>query len=156
MGKSKINKINQYSTIYQNREGKRISGLDCKTTWKIIRDHNFWVNYCKSRTLYLMNIPRQVRILWRSVWSLPWIQTTIYPININLMISCSWVSNRVSNRNSVACNCSRIARICAELRGVYSARNCAQVKSTCVGNPSLKSQNVFCLNYLCITIFWRI
>ena len=53
---------------------------------------------------------------------------------------------RVSNRNSVARNCSRIACNCAELRGImrnyaqflgiYRARNCAQVKSTCVGNPT--------------------
>ena len=38
-------------------------------------------------------------------------------------------------------NCAQlcgIARIYAELRGVYNARNCAQVKSTCVGNPSHK------------------
>ena len=27
---------------------------------------------------------------------------------------------------------------CAEFRGVYRARNCAQIKSNCVGNPTKK------------------
>ena len=35
----------------------------------------------------------------------------------------------------IARNCSRIARNCAEMRGVYRARNCVLVRSTGVGNP---------------------
>ena len=30
-----------------------------------------------------------------------------------------------------------IVRSCAQLLGVYKARHCAQLKVTCVGNPSL-------------------
>ena len=48
------------------------------------------------------------------------------------------VVNRVSNRNSVARNCAQLFSNCAELRGVYRALNCAQVKSTYIGNPSWK------------------
>ena len=48
------------------------------------------------------------------------------------------VTFRVSYRNSISRNCSRIARNCAELRGVYSARNCAQVKSISVGNTRIE------------------
>ena len=42
-------------------------------------------------------------------------------------------------------NCAElcgIVRNCAELRGVYRAHNCAQVKFTCVGNPTQKSEKV--------------
>ena len=46
--------------------------------------------------------------------------------------------SRVSNRNSVARNLAQLFTNCAELRGVYRARNCAQVKSTCVGNPKFR------------------
>ena len=63
------------------------------------------------------------------------------------------IEARVSNRNSVVRNCTQrfsnceelwriaqnwhwIGRNCAKLRAVYKARNCAQVKSTCVGNPN--------------------
>ena len=52
---------------------------------------------------------------------------------------------RISNLNYVACNCAKlratvlelraIMRNCAQFLGVYRARNCAQVKLTCVGNP---------------------
>ena len=41
------------------------------------------------------------------------------------------VLRRDSDRNSVA-------RYCLEKQGVYRACNCAQVKSTCIGNPSFK------------------
>ena len=65
-------------------------------------------------------------------------------------------STRVSNQNSVArnceqlCriarNCSRISRNSAKLRGNFNARNCAQVKFTCIGNPTLHSSSI--LNFL--------
>ena len=46
---------------------------------------------------------------------------------------------RCAQWREIARNCSRIARNCAPFFGVYRARNCAQVKSTCVGNPSFQS-----------------
>ena len=55
---------------------------------------------------------------------------------------------RVSNRNSIARKCTKLCATVLKLRGILSncaqflevwrARNCAQVKSTCVGNPSIK------------------
>ena len=48
---------------------------------------------------------------------------------------------RVSNRNSIARNCAELratVRNCAQLWGVYRARNCAQIKSAWVGNPTKK------------------
>ena len=77
--------------------------------------------------------------------------------SISLLVSLQkWISSRVSGRNSVAGNCAElratvrnctqlfsnfaqlcgIARNCAELCGVYRTRNCTQIKSTCVGNPT--------------------
>ena len=53
------------------------------------------------------------------------------------------VLTRVSNRNFLACNCAQLFSNCAQLLGVYRARNCAQVKSTYVGNPSCYKANSF-------------
>ena len=47
-----------------------------------------------------------------------------------------WVKLRVSNRNSVARNYTQLFSNCTQFLGFYRARNCAQVKFTCVGNPS--------------------
>ena len=65
----------------------------------------------------------------------------------NINIWRFWI--RVSNRNSVVRNCTQLfsnyAQLrgimcnCAQFLGVYRARNCAQIKSTCVGNPILDS-----------------
>ena len=40
----------------------------------------------------------------------------------------------------IARNCSRIARNYAQFLGVYMARICAQVKSTCAGNPNINAR----------------
>ena len=57
---------------------------------------------------------------------------------------------------AIARNCAQlcdIMRNCAQFLGVYRARNCAQVKSTCVGNPrsnslSLKYQRFTCMHQI--------
>ena len=47
-----------------------------------------------------------------------------------------------------------IVRNCAELRGVYRARNCTRVQSTCVGNPAEQFSN---LSHGCMALMrvWR-
>ena len=56
-------------------------------------------------------------------------------VNLKYFVKTNQVVARVSNRNSVTRICSPIPQNCALLRIVYRARNCAQVKSICVGNP---------------------
>ena len=58
--------------------------------------------------------------------------------DIYFILNLTRLVSRGSNRNSVPRNCSRIARNFAEVLGVYRAHNSAQVKSTCVGNPTCK------------------
>ena len=51
-------------------------------------------------------------------------------------------------------NCSRIVRNCAQFLGVYRARDCAQVKFTCVGNPKQKISvfNIFSTRILIMNV----
>ena len=64
--------------------------------------------------------------------------------NIFIILHMTIILVWVSNRNSVARNCAKLhltilemrvtMRSCAQFVEVYRARDCAQVKSTCVGN----------------------
>ena len=50
---------------------------------------------------------------------------------------------------TIARNCAQLFSNCAQLWGVYRAHNCAQVKSTCVGNPKFKTR-VFSFH-----VYWK-
>ena len=82
-------------------------------------------NFC------LLQSPRSTKTL---LWFRPW--TLIQTFLKEQIIFIEWTTARMK----IARNRSRIERNyvqsnCAQFLGIYRARNCAQVKSTCVGNP---------------------
>ena len=73
-------------------------------------------------------------------------------------------TTRVSNRNSVARNCvklrptvgnyAQLFSYCVELWGVYRARNCAQVKFTCIENSICSLLNWLKRNFKDRSLIW--
>ena len=59
------------------------------------------------------------------------------------LLLASHLLTRVSNRNSVL-ELHAVPRYCAQFLDVFRARNYAQVKSTCAGNPTI-NQIWFCV-----------